>query len=157
MTAEVRLILALARRRDALGLTQAEVARRMGTSQSAVTRLENGGVDPRLSSLLRYARAVGAHLVTIEGLVTPDAPVLPPAPIPTGVRLTWRQRKVFQAVRQSVAERGYPPTLQEIGDAAGLSSQSGVIHNLRALERAGLLTRRANQPRAIALAGSGTG
>ncbi len=46
-------------RRVALGLSQTEVAARMGTSQSAVARLEAGQSDVRLSTLERYAAAVG--------------------------------------------------------------------------------------------------
>ena len=44
--------------RRSLGVSQAEVASRMGTSQSAVARLETGQVDVRLSTLERYAAAV---------------------------------------------------------------------------------------------------
>lgn len=44
------------------GLSQTQVAARMGTSQSAVARLETGEVDVRLSTLERYAAAVGHHL-----------------------------------------------------------------------------------------------
>ena len=49
-------------RRQAAGLSQTEVAARMGTSQSAVARLEAGTSDVRLSTLLRYAEAIGAEL-----------------------------------------------------------------------------------------------
>ena len=52
----------LIERRVALGLSQTEVAARMGTSQSAVARLEAGGTDVRLSTLERYAAAVGEVL-----------------------------------------------------------------------------------------------
>jgi transcriptional regulator with XRE-family HTH domain len=48
-----------ASRRQALGLSQTEVAARMGTSQSAVARLEAGALDVRLSTLARYAQALG--------------------------------------------------------------------------------------------------
>ncbi len=48
----------LVRRRTALGLSQTEVAARMGTSQSAVARLESGQLDVRLSTLERYAAAL---------------------------------------------------------------------------------------------------
>ena len=44
------------------GLSQTEVAARMGTSQSAVARLESGDADIRLSTLERYATAVGRRL-----------------------------------------------------------------------------------------------
>ncbi|HEY1485547.1 MAG TPA: helix-turn-helix domain-containing protein [Micromonosporaceae bacterium] len=47
----------VARRRE-LGISQGEVAARMGTSQPAVARLEAGGVDARLSTLQRYAAAL---------------------------------------------------------------------------------------------------
>jgi predicted transcriptional regulator len=49
----------LTARRVDLGLTQTEVAARMGTSQSAVARLESGSLDVRMSTLDRYAAAVG--------------------------------------------------------------------------------------------------
>jgi predicted transcriptional regulator len=49
----------LTARRVDIGLTQTEVAARMGTSQSAVARLESGSLDVRMSTLERYAAAVG--------------------------------------------------------------------------------------------------
>jgi predicted transcriptional regulator len=52
----------VARRRE-LGLSQTEVAARMGTSQSAVARLEAGQGDIRLSTLERYAAALGSQVV----------------------------------------------------------------------------------------------
>ena len=52
----------LVRLRTAAGLSQTEVAARMGTSQSAVARLESGQGDLRLSSLERYAAALGRSI-----------------------------------------------------------------------------------------------
>ena len=52
----------LSAKRLELGLSQTEVAARMGTSQSAVARLESGEADLRLSTLERYAAAIGQHL-----------------------------------------------------------------------------------------------
>lgn len=52
----------MAERRVELGLSQTEVAARMGTSQSAVARLESGDGDVRLSTLARYAAAIGVEL-----------------------------------------------------------------------------------------------
>ena len=52
----------LVARRVELGLSQTEVAARMGTSQSAVARLESGDADIRLSTLERYAAALGVQL-----------------------------------------------------------------------------------------------
>lgn len=54
------------------GQSQKDVAAAMGTSQSSVSTLETASNDPRLSTLLRYARAVGAH---IEALVRPAEPM----------------------------------------------------------------------------------
>lgn len=49
------------------GLTQAELAERMGTTQSAIARMEGGGVRPTLETLERLAHAVGAELVVGVG------------------------------------------------------------------------------------------
>src|SRR5579859_8066414 len=57
-----RLVRELAGRRQAAGLSQTEVAARMGTSQSAVARLESGTADVRASTLERYAAAVGGEI-----------------------------------------------------------------------------------------------
>lgn len=57
-----RLVSELESRRLDLGLTQTEVAARMGTSQSAVARLESGEADIRLSTLERYAAALSQEL-----------------------------------------------------------------------------------------------
>lgn len=56
------LLAELIAERRAAGLSQAEVADRMGTSQPAVARVEAGAVDVRLSTLRRYAEAVGRRL-----------------------------------------------------------------------------------------------
>jgi transcriptional regulator with XRE-family HTH domain len=62
------LITRLAAQRRAHGLSQTEVAARMGTSQSAVARLESGQVDVRLSTLTRYAEAVATSIrFTLHG------------------------------------------------------------------------------------------
>ena len=52
----------LVERRVKLGLSQTEVAGRMGTSQSAVARFESGEADVRLSTIERYAAAIGCSL-----------------------------------------------------------------------------------------------
>ena len=57
-----RLVRELAVQRQAAGLSQTEVAARMGTSQSAVARLESGTADVRASTLERYAAAVGGQI-----------------------------------------------------------------------------------------------
>ncbi|MFF0487879.1 transcriptional repressor LexA [Nocardia sp. NPDC003482] len=70
-----------------------------------------------------------------------------------GGDLTVRQRKVLEVIRTSVSERGYPPSIREIGDAVGLTSTSSVAHQLRALERKGYLRRDPNRPRAVDVRG----
>jgi transcriptional regulator with XRE-family HTH domain len=53
--------------RSRAGLTQAELAQRMGTSQSTVARLESGTATPSLSTLRRFAQATGARVrITLE-------------------------------------------------------------------------------------------
>jgi repressor LexA len=67
------LITRLTRRRAASGLSQAGLARLMGTSQSAVARLESGRHDAQLSTLTRYAGALGLSLGLVEDAGPPAA------------------------------------------------------------------------------------
>lgn len=63
--------------------------------------------------------------------------------------LTSRQQQVLEYIRSSIAERGYPPTLREIGAHMGIRSTNGVNDHLRALERKGYLTREDMKSRAL--------
>jgi repressor LexA len=65
--------------------------------------------------------------------------------------VTTRQRRILEFIRQTVRERGYPPTVREIGEAVGLTSSSSVHAQLANLERRGLLRRDATKPRAMEL------
>ena len=69
--------------------------------------------------------------------------------VQTGAALTARQERILEMIRASVLDRGYPPTMREIGEAVGLTSTSSVKHQLQALETKGYLRRDANLPRAI--------
>ena len=60
--AEYSVIEAMLGARIAAGLTQAEVAARAGTTQSAIARLEGGSVSPTVETLRKYAKAVGKRL-----------------------------------------------------------------------------------------------
>lgn len=60
--AEFALVEALVRARTKANLTQAQLAKRLGTTQSAIARLEGGRVSPSVSTLRRYAEATGAKL-----------------------------------------------------------------------------------------------
>jgi ribosome-binding protein aMBF1 (putative translation factor) len=57
-----RLVRSLTERRRSMGVSQTIVAARMGTSQSALARLEAGESDPRISTVERYALALGEEL-----------------------------------------------------------------------------------------------
>jgi repressor LexA len=63
--------------------------------------------------------------------------------------LTPRQRQVLEFIDTEQRERGYPPSVREIGEAVGLSSSSTVHAHLAALQDKGYLTRDPTKPRAI--------
>ncbi len=65
--------------------------------------------------------------------------------------LTKRQAQTLDFIRQSIEERGYPPTLREIGENMGIRSTNGVNDHLRALERKGYLRREDMKSRALKL------
>src|SRR5215210_4461025 len=65
--------------------------------------------------------------------------------------LTDRQRETLQFIAELVAERGYPPSVREIGEAMGLASTSTVHSHLQALQRKGYLRIDPTKPRAIEL------
>jgi ribosome-binding protein aMBF1 (putative translation factor) len=68
---EMDLAMTLAEARRKAGLTQAELAARMKTSQAAVARIESGHGAPKWETIERYARAVGTRPV-LRLLDTPD-------------------------------------------------------------------------------------
>ncbi len=63
--------------------------------------------------------------------------------------LTTRQQEILDFILTTVAGRGYPPSVREIGDAVGLSSPSTVHSHLSTLVREGFLRRDPSKPRAI--------
>jgi repressor LexA len=63
--------------------------------------------------------------------------------------LSKRQQQVLEYIRDTVNDRGYPPSVREIGDAVGLSSPSSVHSQLSALVEMGMITRDPTKPRAI--------
>ena len=69
--------------------------------------------------------------------------------------LTERQRHILRMIRASVQERGYPPSVREIGDAVGLKSSSSVHSQLNTLERTGFIRRDPTKPRAIEVRNDG--
>jgi repressor LexA len=65
--------------------------------------------------------------------------------------LTKRQHAVYDFIRDKIKNRGYGPTVREIGDEFGIASPNGVMCHLKALEKKGLISREPNMSRAIQL------
>jgi repressor LexA len=63
--------------------------------------------------------------------------------------LTRRQQAILDVIRDSIERRGYPPSIREICESAGLASTSSVAHQLAMLQRKGFLRRDPNRPRAV--------
>ena len=63
--------------------------------------------------------------------------------------LTARQRKILDASRTEIEQKGYPPSMRQIGDMVGLASLSSVTHQLGRLETMGYIRRDPKLPRAI--------
>jgi len=64
-------------------------------------------------------------------------------------QLTSRQRRILEVIHDAVTDRGYPPSIREIGEAVGLTSTSSVHSQLEALQRKGFIRRDPTKPRAI--------
>ena len=64
-------------------------------------------------------------------------------------KLSDRQRRIMDVIKDATRFRGYPPSIREICDAVGLNSTSSVSYHLRELERKGYLRREDNKPRAV--------
>lgn len=69
--------------------------------------------------------------------------------------LTPRQQAILRVIEQTTAERGYPPSVREIGHGVGLTSSSSVAHQLRTLEELGYLRKDPNRPRALVVSRPG--
>jgi len=90
------------------------------------------------------------HEEDAPGRRGPGRPKVTEMPNPvTG--LTRRQQAILDVIRDSVERRGYPPSIREICESAGLASTSSVAHQLAMLERKGFLRRDPNRPRAVDL------
>ena len=87
---------------------------------------------------------------TGKGEGAPGLATVSPLPDPSQhPGLTGRQRRVLETIREHIEDRGYPPTMREIGKAVGLASPSSVKHILVGLERKGYLRRDPMRPRAM--------
>ena len=65
------------------------------------------------------------------------------------IQLTGRQRDILEVIERHMRDRGYPPSVREIGEAVGLTSPSTVHNHLASLQRLGFLKRDPSKPRAI--------
>ncbi|MFM8250470.1 MAG: transcriptional repressor LexA [Planctomycetota bacterium] len=65
--------------------------------------------------------------------------------------LTKRQRAVYEFIREKIVNRGYGPTVREIGEEFEIASPNGVMCHLKALEKKGIIFRSPNKSRAIEL------
>jgi repressor LexA len=68
---------------------------------------------------------------------------------PTSETLSARQTEILAFIEKTVGDRGYPPSVREIGEAVGLASPSTVHSHLHTLQRLGYLRRDPSKPRAI--------
>ena len=66
-------------------------------------------------------------------------------------QLTKRQKAVYEFIRDKIRNRGYGPTVREIGEHFDIASPNGVMCHLKALEKKGLISREPNMSRAIQL------
>src|SRR6202045_4105566 len=65
--------------------------------------------------------------------------------------LTGKRRQILEFIAEQIRERGYPPSVREIGEAVGLTSSSTVHTHLQVLQREGYLQRDPTKPRAISV------
>lgn len=68
--------------------------------------------------------------------------------------LTKRQQQILDFIKSEIKEKGYPPTVREIGKAVGLSSSSTVYTHLTNLEKKNYIKRDSTKPRAIEIVGA---
>ncbi|SDT35361.1 transcriptional repressor LexA [Microlunatus soli] len=102
-------------------------------------RPRNSDVEAQIAQARRRSAEVSER-----ASVTP----LPDGP-PDASGLTPRQRRVLEVIKDAVENRGYPPSIRELGDEVGLASSSSVAHQLKVLEQKGFLRRDPNRPRAM--------
>ena len=88
----------------------------------------------------RGSRQAGASGRPVSEL--PDGP-------PDATGLTPRQQRILAHLKDCIEQRGYPPSMREIGAAVGLTSTSSVAHQLKVLEEKGFLKRDPHRPRAL--------
>jgi repressor LexA len=71
------------------------------------------------------------------------------------IKITERQQEIYDFIRTTIATRGIPPSMREIGKKSGIRSTNGVERNLAALEGVGLIVRERGKSRGISLPAGG--
>ena len=107
--------------------------------------MANSATQARPAGTPRVKRRPGRKPKGSAPVIVPETP---DRPDPDHV-LTWRQRKVLRAIRESVQKRGYPPSMREIGEAVGLTTTSSVSYQLSTLQRKGYLHRDVGRARTM--------
>ena len=88
---------------------------------------------------------------------TPSDNVVPLPDTPEGNDgLTARQRKILDFISSATADRGYPPSMREIGEAVGLTSSGSVAYQLKILGEKGFINRDATRARALEIVSPAT-
>ena len=77
--------------------------------------------------------------------------IFPERQVKKVTELTKREKQILEYIQKSVTEKGYPPSVREIGEAVGLTSTSTVHSYLKRLEKKGCLRRGSSMPRAISI------
>jgi repressor LexA len=112
--------------------------------------MTNSAMQARPASRSGTPRPKGRPGRKPKGSMPVVVPETPGKPDPGHV-LTWRQRNILRAIRESVQRRGYPPSMLEIGKAVGLTSTSSVSYQLSILQRKGYLHRDVGRARTTEL------
>ncbi len=112
--------------------------------------MTNSATQARPASRSGTPRPKGRPGRKPKGSMPVVVPETPGKPDPDHV-LTWRQRKILRTIRESVQQRGYPPSMLEIGEAVGLTSTSSVSYQLSILQRKGYLHRDVGRARTMEL------
>lgn len=112
------------------------MAQRDGKDEKKPTPARRRG-RPRNDEVAAQLASAGASVTAL-----PDGPA-------DSHGLTPRQRRILEVIKESVDQRGYPPSIREMGEAVGLASSSSVAHQLKTLEAKGFLRRDPNRPRAL--------
>src|SRR5690554_3192852 len=71
--------------------------------------------------------------------------------------LTKRQKSILSFIQEEIQEKGYPPSVREIGEAVGLKSPASVHSHLKSLEKMNFIRRDPSKPRAIEVLTNNTG